>query len=548
MADQREVPARAQVARRRRVPPGHLPRVVAPAPAPVRLRGQWSARRRSASDHTRATRSPRWHVTTLGKLPSFASPAATHVTGGRRAPSGPRAGAASRARPRRRWESSPFSRSRTGAGTAGSGPGRGDEQLQRPCEKRGRARDRAAALGRAVPAHHRGRAAEPVAPPAEPRRAVRRPGAHCFASAPTDVTTTASAPVGPRRAAGVERRDVADALSAWRGAASPGPRPGWSPPAATRTGGRASPAPRGSPPRQKQRRRRGAVVELEQDRVPRASRSTDPARAALAAPTSSAPAARRARCRGRARSTRERARASPSARSRAQPPVARPEQDLVHVRRRVAQDDARQVDVEHRTLPGTRRRARRPRRRAQPGRSPRRRRAGGRQPSRSLCGNQDFTARSPASSTSSSTPSTRRLLDGVAMPVPRRSTKPGRPRHRREMTGRGPGTPDAPVDFRTARSGRGRRRPGGEAHEPRPEETPIVVDRAVRPLALVALMFLPSGGALWTVRPSSADMKRVAADRRRNSRRPPNRRRRRSAACRRRPHRSRGGCGAFWTP
>ena len=34
----------------------------------------------------------------------------------------------------------------------------------------------------------------------------------------------------------------------------------------------------------------------------------------------------------------------------------------------------------------------------------------------------------------SSTPSTRRLLDGVAMPVPRRSTEPGRPRHRREMT------------------------------------------------------------------------------------------------------------------
>ena len=26
------------------------------------------------------------------------------------------------------------------------------------------------------------------------------------------------------------------------------------------------------------------------------------------------------------------------------------------------------------------------------------------------------------------------LLDGVAMPVPRRSTEPGRPRHRREMT------------------------------------------------------------------------------------------------------------------
>ena len=33
-----------------------------------------------------------------------------------------------------------------------------------------------------------------------------------------------------------------------------------------------------------------------------------------------------------------------------------------------------------------------------------------------------------------STPSTRRLLDGVKMPVPHRSTEPGRTRHRREMT------------------------------------------------------------------------------------------------------------------
>ena len=33
-----------------------------------------------------------------------------------------------------------------------------------------------------------------------------------------------------------------------------------------------------------------------------------------------------------------------------------------------------------------------------------------------------------------STPSTRRLLDGVAMSVPHRSTEPARPRHRREMT------------------------------------------------------------------------------------------------------------------
>ena len=33
-----------------------------------------------------------------------------------------------------------------------------------------------------------------------------------------------------------------------------------------------------------------------------------------------------------------------------------------------------------------------------------------------------------------STPSTRRLLDGVAVSIPHRSTEPGRPRHRREMT------------------------------------------------------------------------------------------------------------------
>ena len=33
-----------------------------------------------------------------------------------------------------------------------------------------------------------------------------------------------------------------------------------------------------------------------------------------------------------------------------------------------------------------------------------------------------------------STPSTRRLLDGVAVPLPHRSMEPARPRHRREMT------------------------------------------------------------------------------------------------------------------
>ena len=43
-----------------------------------------------------------------------------------------------------------------------------------------------------------------------------------------------------------------------------------------------------------------------------------------------------------------------------------------------------------------------------------------------------FTARSCCIIASSSTPSTRRLLDGVAMPVPRRSTEPARPRHHRD--------------------------------------------------------------------------------------------------------------------
>ena len=46
-----------------------------------------------------------------------------------------------------------------------------------------------------------------------------------------------------------------------------------------------------------------------------------------------------------------------------------------------------------------------------------------------LCGNKIYGAFA-----SSSTPSTRRLLDGVAMSVSHRSTEPGRTRHRREMT------------------------------------------------------------------------------------------------------------------
>ena len=50
-----------------------------------------------------------------------------------------------------------------------------------------------------------------------------------------------------------------------------------------------------------------------------------------------------------------------------------------------------------------------------------------------LCGNQKFTAPSRWIIASTSTPSTRRLLDGVAMPVPHCSTEPARPRHRQEM-------------------------------------------------------------------------------------------------------------------
>ena len=45
---------------------------------------------------------------------------------------------------------------------------------------------------------------------------------------------------------------------------------------------------------------------------------------------------------------------------------------------------------------------------------------------RRLCRNQNFTARSCRIGASTSTPSMRRLLDGVAMPVPHRSTEPGR--------------------------------------------------------------------------------------------------------------------------
>ena len=45
-----------------------------------------------------------------------------------------------------------------------------------------------------------------------------------------------------------------------------------------------------------------------------------------------------------------------------------------------------------------------------------------------------YTVRSSWIAASTSTPSTRHLLDSVAVSVPHRSTEPARPRHRREMT------------------------------------------------------------------------------------------------------------------
>ena len=53
---------------------------------------------------------------------------------------------------------------------------------------------------------------------------------------------------------------------------------------------------------------------------------------------------------------------------------------------------------------------------------------------RKQCTNQIVAARLRHCYYHGSTPSTRRLFDGVAMSVSYRSTEPGRPRHRREMT------------------------------------------------------------------------------------------------------------------
>ena len=54
--------------------------------------------------------------------------------------------------------------------------------------------------------------------------------------------------------------------------------------------------------------------------------------------------------------------------------------------------------------------------------------------SHALCGNQNSRRVRADFFASTSTSSTRRLLDSVAVPVPHRSTEPARPRHRREMT------------------------------------------------------------------------------------------------------------------
>jgi len=54
--------------------------------------------------------------------------------------------------------------------------------------------------------------------------------------------------------------------------------------------------------------------------------------------------------------------------------------------------------------------------------------------SHALCGNQNLRRVRADFFASTSTSSTQRLLDSVAVPVPHRSTEPGRPHHRREMT------------------------------------------------------------------------------------------------------------------
>ena len=233
----------------------------------------------------------------------------------------------------------------------------------------------------------------------------------------------------------MERRDAADALlDAEERARLQVPDRSWSPPAATRTGGRASPAPlRLAAAAEAHAAAAAPWSKLEQDRVPPRVEELDPARAARDGHDVQRARRRDVRDAGPAIDGVARNAAS-SARSRA--PAARRAPRAGPCSRTSAGGTGRRPPGRRRsTGPCRPRRARRcPRRPGpSPGRSPRRRRAGGRRPSRSLCGNQNFTARRPESS-SSSTPSTRRLLDGVAMPVPRRSTKPGRPRRRREMT------------------------------------------------------------------------------------------------------------------
>ena len=59
---------------------------------------------------------------------------------------------------------------------------------------------------------------------------------------------------------------------------------------------------------------------------------------------------------------------------------------------------------------------------------------------RSLCGNQMSRRISSHGPIMTFTPSTRRLLDGVVVSIPHRSTEPAQPRHR---------APDSLVDFHT---------------------------------------------------------------------------------------------------
>ena len=187
-------------------------------------------------------------------------------------------------------------------------------------------------------------------------------------------------------------------------------------------------APRLAAAAEAARRGGGAVVGSNRTASLRASRAGSGPCRARRPRRPARPTPRRARCRGRARSTRgvhalPRAHAQSSSR-----PSRAPSRTLFTYVGGWHRTTPARSTSKHRTLSGTRRRAAAPSSPRAHGRSPRRRRAGGRRPSRSLCGNQIYGAFVVLHAIDA-TP-----LDGVAMPVPRRSTKPGRPRRRREMT------------------------------------------------------------------------------------------------------------------